>query len=169
MKKDSGKIWAYSITISIILIFFASVATVFISVVKAPVAESDLYMTNYHDADDRANEIIKQEVAFNKLYNIAFVTKEFQKDDLTISYRVEDKQGRSVEGAKFTLLLTRPDNNKDDIELGSYSYDGEIYSFEKLDLPREGRWDLIAKVSVGELERFFSIKATTLKDEIVEF
>lgn len=166
MKSD--KIWPYSISGAIFLIFIASIVTVFISL-KSPVAESELYMMNYHEADDKANDIINKEIAFNKAYSISYITDSFKKDALELKYKIVDTNNQPVDGAKFKIVLTRPDTTKDDIVLESYSVSDGIYSFSKTSLPKDGRWDVLAKVSIGDKERYLNIKTSTTNQEVIEF
>ena len=72
MNLSNGRIWPYAIGGSIILIFGACVATVIIAN-KLPVEKSDTYMMGYHQADAKANELIKARIAFNKSYRVEYI------------------------------------------------------------------------------------------------
>ena len=168
MKKSSGIIWPYAISISIIFIFGACVATVVIAN-KLPVEKSDTYMMGYHEADASANELIEARIAFDKEYNIEYINEGLSLDGSTIKYRVTDKDSNGVNDAKVKIVITRPNNHKHDQTLESFSVNDGIYSFEDIKIPIEGRWDIMAKINVGKLERYFNIKADTRKDEIVEY
>jgi len=168
MKKSSGIIWPYAISISIIFIFGACVATVVIAN-KLPVEKSDTYMMGYHEADASANELIEARIAFDKEYNIEYINEGLSLDGNTIKYRVTDKNSNGVNDAKVKIVITRPNNHKHDQTLESFSVNDGVYSFEDIKIPIEGRWDIMAKVNIGKLERYFNIKADTRKDEIVEY
>jgi hypothetical protein len=44
-----------------------------------------------------------------------------------------------------------------------------IYTFTNVKLPEKGRWDIMAKVSVADVTRYFNIKADTRIKEAVEY
>lgn len=168
MKKSSGIIWPYAIGISIILIFGACVASVVVTS-KLPVEDSDTYMMGYHEADASANEIIEARIAFDKEYNIEYINEGLRLDNSILKYRVTDKHNTPVNNAKVKIVITRPNNHKHDQTLEFTRVSDGIYSFEDIKLPIEGRWDIMAKINVGEHERYYNIKADTRKDEIVEY
>lgn len=157
---QKNNFWPYAITLSILAVFGASVATVVIAS-STPVQKSDTYMMDYHEADDRANEIINNSIAFDKLYSIKFAPKSFSSKNALIAYKIEDKQGNIVKDAKLEVVLTRPDTHQYDIRLnGSLLKDG-LYSFNSVKLPKEGRWDIMAKVTIGKHQKFYNLKTDT--------
>ncbi|MDX9813660.1 MAG: FixH family protein [Sulfurimonas sp.] len=164
----NAKIWPYSIAVAIFLIFMASVATVMISL-KAPVQESDLYMIDYHDADKRVNEILSDAIEFNAKYNFYYTTDSFFKKGTQLKYKLVDKNNQVVDGAKISVLLTRPHTKANDKTIEDFSFNGSEYLSKPLDLEDDGRWDIIAKVEVGSLSRYLSIKTSTLEDMVKEF
>ncbi|MCK9492149.1 MAG: FixH family protein [Sulfurimonas sp.] len=168
MKKSSGIIWPYAVSIAIILVFGACVATVVITN-TLPVEDSDTYMRGYHEADAAANEIIEARIAFDKEYTVDYINEGLNLDNSTIKYKVTDKQNNPINDAKVKIVITRPNNHKHDQILESFEVSDGIYSFESIKIPIEGRWDIMAKVNVGKLERYLNIKADTRKDEIVEY
>ncbi|MDY0233610.1 MAG: FixH family protein [Sulfurimonas sp.] len=168
MKKNSGIIWPYAISIAIILVFGACVATVVITN-KLPVEDSDTYMRGYQEADAAANEIIEARIAFDKEYMIEYINEGLRLDGSTIKYRVTDKLNNPINDAKLKIIITRPNNHKYDQSLETFNVNDGIYSFESINIPVEGRWDIMAKVNIGELERYYNIKADTRKDEILEY
>ncbi len=168
MKKSNGMIWPYAIGISIVLVFGACVATIVVTS-TLPVEESDTYMRGYHEADDAANEIIEARIAFDKEYNVEYINEGLNLEGSTIKYKVTDKLSNPINDAKLKIIITRPNNHKHDQSLETFNVDDGIYSFESIKIPIEGRWDIMAKVNVGKLERYYNIKADTRKDEIVEY
>lgn len=157
---QKSNIWPYAIALSILAVFSASVATVVIAS-SAPVQKSDTYMMDYHEADDRANEIINNSIAFNGLYSIKFAPKSFSSKNASIAYKIEDKQGNVIKDAKLEVVLTRPDTHKYDIKLGEASLKDGLYSFDAIRLPKEGRWDIMAKVTIGKEQKFYNLKTDT--------
>lgn len=168
MSKSKGLIWPYAIGTSIIIIFGACVATVVVAT-KLPVEKSDTYMMGYHEANAKANDIIQAEIAFNRKYKIEYLSNGISTDSTVLKYRVTDIEGQAVNNATLKAIITRPNNHKNDQELVSPTVENGVYTFSSVTLPLEGRWDIMAKVTVGENQRFYNIKADTRKNEIKEY
>lgn len=168
MSKSNGRIWPYSIGAAIIAVFGACVATVIVAN-TLPVEKSDTYMMGYHEADAKANELIKARIAFDKEYKIEYITDGLDVKNSMIKYRVVDANANPVNGANIKVVVTRPNNHKHDQELNNPKIENGIYSFKSIVLPQEGRWDVMAKVSVGELHRFYNVKADTRAKEAFEY
>ncbi len=168
MNLSNGKIWPYAIGASIIAIFGACVATVFVAN-TLPVEKSDTYMMGYHEADAKANELLQAKILFEKHYKIEYVTQEFRTQKAILSYKISDKDANPIDNANIKVVVTRPNNHKHDQELSNPKVQNGIYTFEPITLPQEGRWDIMAKVSVGELERFYNIKTDTRGMQAVEY
>ncbi len=168
MNLSSGRIWPYAIGISITLVFGACVATIVITN-KMPVEKSDTYMMGYHEADDKANEIIEAQIAFNKKYKIEYVANSLKQQNGIIKYRVSDINSNPVNNAKINIVVTRPNNHEHDQELSNPKIENGIYTFDSFTLAGEGRWDIMAKVSVDDVQRFYNIKTDTRGMEVVEY
>lgn len=168
MNKNSGRIWPYSIAIAIILVFGACVATIVVTS-KMPVENSDTYMTYYQEADKNANQYIKAEIAFNKKYKIEYITDQFSCENSVLKYRVTDLESNPVSNANIKVMVTRPNNHKHDQELVDAKFENGVYTFDSIKLPQKGRWDIIARVDVGELQRFYNIKTDTRTKEFKEY
>jgi len=165
---SNGKIWPYAIGISIIFIFGACIATIVVAT-KLPVEKSDLYMTDYHDADANANSLIRAEIAFKKKYKIEYVTEGLDTNGSVIKYKVTDLEGNPVENAEVVVVVTRPNNRKHDQKLSDPQVENGVYTFSAITLPQKGRWDVMAKVSVGDLSRYYNVKADTRYSEVFEY
>jgi len=168
LSKSKGKIWPYAIGASIILVFGACVATVFVAN-TLPVEKSDTYMMGYHEADAKANDIIEAEIEFNKKYKVEYITDGLNTNRTVIKYRVTDLNSNPINDAKIKVIVTRPNNHKYDHELTNPSIQNGIYTFSTITLPQEGRWDVMAKVNVHENQRFLNIKADTRSKELHEY
>ncbi|MFA6192841.1 MAG: FixH family protein [Sulfurimonas sp.] len=168
MKKNSGKIWPYAISTAIALVVAAGVATVVISI-KTPVENSDAFMMNYHEADAKANDLIEARIAFDKKYKIQYIADSLDCNGCVIKYKVSDLNSKQVSDANITVVLTRPDGHKYDKELNNPTIENGIYSFDSVKLEKEGRWDIMAKVSVGDLQRYYNVKADTRAKEAYEY
>lgn len=168
MSKSSGKIWPYAIGGSIIFIFSACVATIVITN-KMPVEKSDTYMMGYHEADEKANDIIKEAIEFNKKYKIEYISSEKNGQDSIIKYRVIDVNSNPINNADLKVVVTRPDNHKYDLILTSPNVTDGIYTFSAIKLPLEGRWDIMTKVSIDGVQKFYNVKTDTRSREFSEY
>ncbi|MGE4397288.1 MAG: FixH family protein [Sulfurimonas sp.] len=168
MNLSNGRIWPYAIGASIIFIFGACVATIVVAN-TLPVEKSDTYMMDYHEADAKANEILESAIAFNKKYKIEYITDGLSTQGSTIKYRVTDIDSNPVNSAQIKVVVTRPNNHKYDQELSSPKVENGIYTFDSIELAGEGRWDIMAKVAIDELQRFYNVKADTRAKEIIEY
>lgn len=166
---SSGKIWPYAISIAILTFFGAIVFSITLILKKAPVQKSDSYMMGYHHADLQANEIIQARIDFNEKYKISYQTEFLAQEGATIKYKVTDIDGNSIDDAKINIVVTRPDNHQYKQELVNPSIDDGVYSFSNFTLAKPGRWDIMAKVHVGEEERYYNIKADTRYKEFKEY
>ena len=168
MNMSNGRIWPYAIGGSIILVFGFCVATIVITS-TLPVENSDTYMMGYHEADANANELIKARIAFNKNYKVEYITDGLSLDNSVIKYRVTDINSKPVDTAKLKVIVTRPNNHKHDQELNNPTVENGVYTFSTITLPQEGRWDIMAKVNVDDLQRFYNVKADTRAKEAFEY
>ena len=150
------------------LVFGACVATVVIAM-KLPVEKSDTYMMGYHEADAIANDIIKARIAFNKSYKVEYITDGLSLENSVIKYRVSDINSNPVDNATLKVVVTRPNNHKHDQELINPTVENGVYSFSSITLPQEGRWDVMAKINVGDLQRFYNVKADTRAKDAYEY
>ena len=116
MKFNSAKVWPYAITFSIIMVFGFCVATIMIAL-TLPVEKSDTYMMDYHQADAKANDLIKAEIAFNAKYKIEYVTEGLSQSASVLKYRISDLENNPVNDATIKVIVTRPNNHKHDQEV----------------------------------------------------
>ena len=168
MSRSSGRVWPHAIGASIIFIFGACVATIVVTS-KVPVEKSDTYMMGYHEEDAKANDIINDRIEFNKKYKIEYLTDDFNSQNCVVKYKVGDINSNSVNNADIKVVVTRPDNHKYDQELINPAVEAGVYTFSPIKLPLEGRWDIMAKVSVDGVQRFYNIKTDTRSKEIIEY
>ena len=163
---DSGKFWPY-----MILGFFAIGVTLGVWTVKStismPVHESNAYMKKYQDAEKNAVEIEESEAKFDSKYNLLlngleksnFKPKNLKRkahayyslsENNTFEYKVTTKDGKAVEDANLTLLVTRPQTEKDDIAYGQIKSAGNgVYRVQNLKIAKPGRYILRLKATVN--------------------
>lgn len=168
MSKSNGRIWPYAIGGSIILVFGFCVATIMVTSTM-PVEDSDTYMMGYHEADADANEIIKKQIAFNTKYKVEYITDGLSQESSVLKYKVTDLNEKPVNDAKLKVIVTRPNNHKHDQELINPSVENGVYTFSAIKLPEPGRWDVMAKINVDDLQRFYNVKADTRAKEAFEY
>ena len=167
-KKNNGRIWPYAIAGSIILVFGFCVATIVVTM-QSPVEKSDAYMMNYHEADANANDLIEARILFDKNYKIKYITEKLDTESSDIKYKIEDLNGKPVDSAEVIIVVTRPNIHKYDQEFKSPKVENGVYTFDDIKLPKEGRWDIMAKVNIGDKSRFYNVKADTRYPEAFEY
>ena len=168
MFKNPGTKWPIIIALSIVGIIAACVVTIKVAL-NNPVQMSDYGMQNYHSYDANVNDIINAKIAFDQKYSIAFVSQGISEKGTVIAYEVTDKSGKSINDAKVDVVLTRPDNTDFNIELANPSVENGKYTFNAVDLPKAGRWDILAKISVGNDQRYYNLKADNRNANNSEF
>ena len=160
MSQSSGKAWPYVIGMAITLVFGFCVATIVVTS-KADIQESNEYMSSYQDADANANALIQSCMAFDKNIKIQYLEKKLQQDGTTIEYKITDINGNPINNAKLKVLVSRPETHTLDQSLENPIVENGIYKFQDIKFAKPGVYNFIAKVEVGELNRFYNIKADT--------
>jgi hypothetical protein len=162
MKKSRGLQWPIGIAVALVLVIGMGAWTI-VETSKEGVQESDIYMTNYQDADTDANKLINAKIAFNNQYKIEYISKQLNADDAKIEYKITSKDGKPVNDAKLKVIVTRPQVHDEDITLENPKVNDGVYSFDTK-LPGIGRWDIMAFVEVGSLKRYYNLKVDTRFD-----
>jgi len=159
MNLSNGKIWPYSIAVAIAMVFLFCVATVYVTS-QNHINESNLYMEGYHKVDADANKILEADIAFNKKYTLSYIENQLSTKSSLIEYKIVDKDNNPINNATISLMITRPDANID-IKPTNPTVKNGIYTFKDIKLPREGRWDIMAKITVKDNYCFYNLKADT--------
>ncbi len=167
-QKSSGKIWPYLVGGSITLVFGMCVATIMVTS-KADIQESNVYMSKYQEADLKANELITDQINFDKKYNFNYITECIGGEKSLIKYEITDKNNNPVDDAKIVLHISRPETAKFNQELSEFHTQNGIYTFEGATFPKAGVWNIIARVQVGDDYRFLNMKADTRIKKAFEF
>jgi nitrogen fixation protein FixH len=166
--KNAGKKWPWIIGISTLIVVGFGASTIKVAI-NNPVELSNYGMQTYQNYDEHANDIIKAKIAFNQNYTLSFLTPQISEKGTVIQYALTDKSGKAVNDAQFQVVMTRPDTTKCDINITEPTIENGKYTFKPVDLPKVGRWDILAKVSVGDKQRFYNIKADTRSSTTFEF
>ncbi len=160
---DSGKYWPYMIlgflVIGIILGYWTIKNTI-----NLPVHESNEFMQKYQDADKAANEIIEAQHRFNQKYNVTF--SGLEKSDFkpkflkrkpnqyyalnevnSLTIKVTPKGNGSVESINIVALLTRPQTDKDDVDLNVTKLSAGVFELKDFTVAKLGRYIVRLKIS----------------------
>jgi nitrogen fixation protein FixH len=168
LNQNAGKKWPWIIALSIVAVIGLCVGTVNVAI-NNPVEMSEYGMQSYHTYDDNVNDIINAKIAFDKNYTIAFLTPQIVEKGTVISYKISDKSNNAISNAKVEVVLTRPDTTNFDLNLSNPTVSEGKYTFKVVDLPKVGRWDILAKVSIGDKQRYYNLKADTRNPNTFEF
>ncbi len=166
----SGKYWPYLILGFIFIGLFLGFWTVR-SAISMPVSESNEYQKKYQDADTNINEILEAQARFDRRYKLEPV--DFRLSDfkprvmarkpgriialssrMTIAYRLTDVEGRAVNDANVTLLVTRPQTRDDDQTFEHLPAKNGVYTTPTVLLPKAGRYILRLRVQKGDAVGF---------------
>ena len=168
MNLSNGRIWPYAIGTAILLVFGFCVTTIVVTSTM-PVEKSDTYMMYYQEADANANQLIEARIAFDKKYKIEYITDGISCENTVVKYKVTDINSNPVLDAKIKAIITRPNNHKNDQELINPTVENGVYTFSSVKLALKGRWDIMAKINIGDLQRFYNVKADTRAKEVFEY
>jgi hypothetical protein len=168
MNLSNGKIWPVMIGLSIAGVFTAAIMTIVVTG-QADIQKSDAYMTYYQDADAKANDYIEDRIAFNKAYDIAYLTKKITQEDSTVTFSVKDKSGKSIDNAKIMISVNRPETEEFNKIYTDAIYKDGLYSFKNVSFPKAGIWNIVTKFEVNDKSRFLNIKVDTRNDKIKYF
>ncbi len=124
-----------------------------------PVELDDTYMMAYQDVDKNIYQIEKMKQEFKQKYKVRLLTQKLHFPNAHIEFEILTKDGRPVPNAQVEVLLTRPDTNKEDIKTFAKYHEGR-YRVDA-NLPLEGRWNLLLKITIGNLVDYEKYKLST--------
>lgn len=168
MENNAGRKWPWIISVSVVMIIAASVMTVKVAL-QDPDEPSDYGMQNYHEYDKNINQIIEAKIAFDRLYTLEYKGDTLSEKGSIVRYKITDKEGNGINNAVVNVVLTRPDTSKLNIELEDPAVEDGLYTFQAIDLPKAGRWDIMAKINIDGKQRYHNIKADTRNESTTEF
>ena len=167
-KMSNGKHWPIGIIISTILIVIACGVTIYIALLQ-PVQEDGDMMMDYHSMDRNANDVIVAGFIFNKKYSLTYTGEPVSENGSRLSYQVLDKDGNAINDAKFDVILSRPILSGFEIVLGEPTVENGNYTFDNVKVTEKGRWNILARVSIGDDFRHMNLKSNTLDQGIYEY
>lgn len=168
MKSNPGRKWPWIVVVSILAVVGLGYWTVK-KAIDNPVQMSDLDMQDYRQFEHDANARIKATIAFDKKYEIEYVTETFKSDGATVKYKLTTKAGVPVNDANITVRITRPGTHDFDQALEFDSVENGVYSYKTVTLPKEGRWDVLSRIRVDGDERYMNLKADTRYSNVFEY
>ncbi|MDF1877520.1 hypothetical protein JHD47_06785, partial [Sulfurimonas sp. SAG-AH-194-L11] len=77
--------------------------------------------------------------------------------------------GIAIDNAIIKIAISRPETDAFDKTFENPSVKNGIYSFKLNAFPKAGVWNIIAKVSVDDKERFLNMKTDTRNPQSYEF
>ncbi len=167
---NSGKFWPYMILGFLVIGITLGYWTVR-NAVSLPVQESNAYLMKYQQADLNANEIQEAIEKFNKKYSVelsGLEPTEFKPKHIkrkphkyvllhktnSFSYKITTKDGKVINDANVSVLLTRPDSDIDNILIKDIKGKDGIYSVQNLPVKHLGRYIIRAKIVIGKDMKF---------------
>ena len=159
------------------------------SAVNTPVYEDRSFMTSYQDVDENYNQMLLSNAKFNAKYscNVKINGKRMgmELSDLLYGQRslekmsknqkllvlgenkislsiVDKKTSKAIKSAKVEFQITRAIENMLDLNLNNFKCIDDIYA-ASANITKDGYWNIIGKVTVGDNSGYFYIKTTTQK------
>ncbi len=148
-KKKEINYWPYTIVGMILTVVMLSVWTIKVTI-KNPVQLENSYMMKYQDVDDKINEILEKQKAFDSRYRVVFDKNRFSAGPNRINITILDKNGTIVKKAEVTALVTRPDSTLFDKKLKRFDLVNGTYRSEEFVLKKRGRWNFVVKIEIGD-------------------
>jgi len=166
---SDGKQWPIGIITSIMLIVLACAVTIYVALLQ-PVQEDTDMMIGYHALDANANDVIVAGINFNKKYHLTYIGESVCEDGSRIAYRIEDLNGNPIDTANIQLSIVRPVVHSTDlVKIGEPRIENGNYYFDNVKVPEQGRWNILARVSVGDDFRHINLKSDTIDKHVYEY
>ena len=151
--KTERNYWPHAIIGMILCVVVAGGFTIRLAVTN-PVEMDTAYMAKYQKVDLHINEILELQAKFDAQYNVHYSTNTFVLGKNSISINVTDKNGHAINDASVSLLLSRPETNKNNLEMQPSQVANGNYTFDGITIEKPGRWQILTKIKIGELEGF---------------
>lgn len=128
-----------------------------------PVEMDTFYMEKYQKVDQNINQILELQEKFNAKFDLAYSTEKFTMGDNSITLKLTDKSGQVVNNANVMLMLSRPDSNKENRQISPSKVENGNYTFGPFDIQKEGRWQILSKIDIGEFKGYHKNEAYAVK------
>jgi nitrogen fixation protein FixH len=167
-KMRDGLHWPIGVITSVILIVIACAVTIYVALLQ-PVQEDADMMLGYHNLDARANDMIIAGIKFNAKYKLTYIGEGVSLEGSSIAYKIEDMDANPVNNAVVKVVLSRPVIDENQIELENPHVENGVYTFKNVKVAKEGRWNILAKVTVNEDFRHMNLKSDTADKDVYEY
>jgi len=165
---SDGKQWPIGIITATSFIVLACAGTIYIALLQ-PVQEDGDMMMGYQTLDANANDIIIAGIIFDKKYTLTYVGEGVSLSGSSIAYKITDKNGNAINDAKIEVILSRPILLEDDVTLDSIRIANGVYTFENVKVPLKGRWNILARIVIGDDLRHMNLKSDTQDKAVYEY
>ena len=165
---SNGKQWPIGIIAATIFIVLACAGTIYIALLQ-PVQEDADMMMGYHALDANANGIIVAGIIFDKKYNLTYIGEGVSMSGSRVAYKITDKQGKPINDALINIILSRPITSDNEVKLAKPSVKEGVYTLNDVKVPLKGRWNILAKVIIGNDFRHLNLKSDTNDKGIYEY
>ena len=163
MSKPKANYWPHSIVLAISAVAGLCVWTVNIAV-NNPVELDSFYFDSYQNVEENYNDIINKQKAFDAKYLVEIPKKDFTIGMNSLALSVKEIEGaKGIDDANISLVITRPDTQRFDKKPKLASVKNGLYTFENFDIQKLGRWQIMSKVTVGELTTFKQLEVNATK------
>jgi len=128
-----------------------------------PVEMDTFYIEKYQKVDQNINEIIELQTAFDAAFDLSYSTEQFVMGQNTMTLKLTDKSGKVVNNATITMMLSRPETNKDNKQMKPSNVENGLYTFGPFDIQKPGRWQILSKIEMGEFKGYHKSEAYSNK------
>jgi nitrogen fixation protein FixH len=127
--------------------------------VDNPVEMDTFYMEKYQQVDHSINTILELQEKFNAKFDLAYSTEKFEMGQNSITLTLTDKSGAPINDAKMTMMLSRPDSNKENKQFNPSKVENGNYTFGPFEINKPGRWQILSKIERGEFKGYHKNEA----------
>lgn len=133
--------------------------------IQNPVEMDSSHMMTYRDLDKNYNQIAADSKRFDEKYNVSFSKIILQQGvPSSLELNITDKLGKAVD-ANISALITRPDTSKYDIKITDFNKSVASFSSKPFSVALAGRWKIVCKVQIGELQKFIDFETFANKNK----
>jgi len=161
-QKAERNYWPHTIIAMIVACIIACGWTIKIAL-DNPVEMDTFYMEKYQKVDQNINEIIELQTKFDAAFDLSYSTEQFVMGQNTMTLKLTDKSGKVVNNANITMMLSRPETNKDNKQMKPSKVENGLYTFGPFDIQKPGRWQILSKIEMGEFKGYHKSEAYTAK------
>ncbi len=149
--------------ISLSILFLTGLFTVLTISLSTPIEMADDYHMGYRELEDKYSDIINKQELFDEKYVVKANNFGLKYGDNQVSISVFDKAGKSVDNAKVSGYMTRPETTKLNMDLPEFTHESDKYMSQPFRLGKEGRWIACIKVQIGDAAKYINLEGWVKK------